>query len=331
MFHQNIDYIFSNIFLPDMYLISTFINSCSMAENSYEKDAQIVTDGIVAGHFSVIGSQSWFTFTGAMKSRNVYMRNAADFINFIKVAIGVNPTLPLLDIWRLYFIGSYNPAHDEVAIYPFFNKVVATQRCKGKHGGKMVTTLRSLYSSLQKFMIHLNYNLIASNLLVPSLFDSWTQHESVLKATIFTNEQMQEFYDLANDSNDAHLECMGSYAALSIACLGRGCEVHKLDNDDLVDGEIESSDVVSFDVTRAKNRANVYIHKCVMMDPSGVNITRKWTKRLSSSSNFTPNVSLWMQIQVPLKGPPKIGRKIGHNTTSNYGKEIGKIPISIET
>jgi len=299
-----------------------------MMDNSYESDAKTVTDGVVAGHFSVIGTPSWFTFTGAMKSRNVYMHNAADFINFIKVVIGVNPNLPLLDIWRLYFIGSYNPSHDEVAIYPFFIKVIATPRCKGKHGGKMVSTLRSLYSSLQKFMIHLNYNLIASNLLVPSLFDSWTQHESVLKATIFTNEQMQQFYDIANSSDDPHLECMGTFAALSIACLGRGCEVHKLDDDDLVDGEIDASDVVSFDVTRAKNRANVYIHKCIMMDPSGVSITRKWRKRMSDCSNFMPNMSLWMHIQIALTGPSKIGRKIGHNTTSNYGKEIGTFLIS---
>ena len=121
---------------------------------TFENDVQIVTEGVTADHFSVKGSQSWFTFTGAMKSGHIYMRNAADFFSFIKVAIAVTPTLPLLEIWRLYFVGNYNPLHEEIIQYPFFNAVAPTSRQKGKCGGKMVSTLRSLYSSLQKFMIH---------------------------------------------------------------------------------------------------------------------------------------------------------------------------------
>jgi hypothetical protein len=294
-----------------------------MDESTYSSDVQIVTDGIEAGHFIIKGSQSWFTFTGAMKSGPKYMKNAADFVSFAKKAIEVNPILPLVEIWRIYFIGKYNPLHDEVIQYPFFNKVEPSGRRKGKHSGNMVSTLRSLYSQLQRFMIHHNYELIAKNLLVPSLFDSWVQHESTLKAEVFTNEQIEEFYDIALASNDPELERVGAYAALSISCLGRGCEVHKLEGDDLVDGEVEESEVISFDVTRAKNRANVHIHKAIMMDPKAVRITKKYTARLASASNFVANTSLWVQFHAPLKGDPKIGRHIGHNTTSNYGKVIG--------
>jgi hypothetical protein len=299
-----------------------------MENTTSVSDVQIVTEGVETGHFVLRGSQSWFTFTGAMKSGGKYMKNAADFISFIRKAIEVNPNLPLLELWRLYFIGKYNPNHQEVVIYPFFNKVLPSSRRKGKHSGQMVSTLRSLYSSLQRFMIHHNYDLIAKNLLVPSLFDSWTQHESTLKATIFTNEQMSEFYDIADASNDADLERVAAYAALSIACLGRGCEVHKLDNDDLVDGEVEGDDVVSFDVTRAKSRTTVHVHKSIMMDPKGVHMTKKYTTRLKKASNFVPTTSLWVQFIEPLVGDPYLGRNIGHNTTSNYGKTIGKIDIA---
>ena len=60
-----------------------------MSDSSTSSDVAIVTEGVEVAHFMIKGSQSWFTFTGAMKSGLVYMKNAADFITFVKVAIGV--------------------------------------------------------------------------------------------------------------------------------------------------------------------------------------------------------------------------------------------------
>jgi len=295
-----------------------------MEDLTYDRDLQIVTDGVEAAHFAVKGTESWFTFTRDMQSGRTYMHNAANFISFIRVAILVNPNLRLVEIWRLYFLGKYNPLHEDILPYPFFNKIQPTRRRKGKYGGQMVTTMRTLYSSLQQFMIHLNFELIATNLLVPSLFESWEQNELVSRATIFTNGEMEKFYRIADTRNDPNLERIAAYAALAISCLGRGCEMYKLNCDDLVDGQVEAIDVISFDVTRAHNRSTIHVDKCIMMDPYGVKLTKKWKQRLTTASNFVPSTSLWMQLQVPLHGEPKIGRKIGHKTTSNYGKEIGE-------